>query len=273
MDKNQGHGDHIDAIIDPEKYIVDYLLHDIEKSIPDECSEIETDYEGSIKTRKVIGLKSTEGDMAMESILLNCGDNLHYASSYPVLKGGEPCKVTIVKVEEWAARFEASVEAEYDGKTIHFFPTDFYYNKDRYTEGAELDMEFAALGYVAEELKETTFKLEGEAAERHCKILGDEPEFEEDGSIKPIVFDMSNLVAYLPKEDYPEDAEFQSPLRNIQELKFMDLDFVQADILVHRDEDMPAKLYFRKDKLNEDTILREEMPVRGIYWLQGKIHK
>ena len=83
------------------------------------------------------------------------------------------------------------------------------------------------------------FSFKGQEAldwiHRVGKVVGYEATFEEDGSVKPVSFDMQNLVSYLPVESKaPDEAEYQSPVCNLSECRFMDIDFFRGTIMIHR---------------------------------------
>ena len=86
----------------------------------------------------------------------------------------------------------------------------------------------------------------------------------------PVVFYCDQLVAYLNNDDArPDDAEFASPVEEIEDIHFLETDFFKAKISVsHEPDETYVPLYFKKELLpnaEKGTLLR------GYLWMQGQI--
>lgn len=85
-----------------------------------------------------------------------------------------------------------------------------------------------------------------------------------------MVFDLSNLVAYLPRGGaFPDDAEFQSPIVEVDETYSFDNAFYRLKIHLSRDPDVLIDLYAKQHLFSEAP--QETNPVRGVLWMQGHL--
>ena len=225
----QGHGDHIDTIMDPG------------------------------------------GDMGMVALLLNnqVSKRIDFVCTYPFHKG-IPHKLKIKKVAEWDSQVEAVVYAETEEMPIAFYATDYYANKDKYVPGTELDIELAASAYKVVEGEEKTV-LDAETSAKMRQDMGIEPEYDEKGNILPMELYNNELVAYLPhNEEFPDDAEFASTVKSVEQVSLFGIDFIKAVISIcHEPEETYIPLYFKKEYLPN---AKAGTLVRGFLWMQGKIN-
>jgi len=228
----QGHGDHIDTIMDSEEFLSKYLPEISKWTFFDTAHTNIThdDYHDEAGNLLVV---KTGRDMGMIAILLNNEKvkRIDFVCTYPFHKG-VPHKLKIKKVAEWDSQVEAVVYAETEGMSIAFFATDYYTNKDKYVPGAELDIELAACGYN--------------------------------------VFEGEEKMAYLSHdEEFPDDAEFASPVKSVEQVSLFGIDFIKAIISIgHEPEETYVPLYFKKEYL---PTVKAGTLVRGLLWMQGKI--
>lgn len=265
----QGQGSHISTIMDPEEFI--------EKHLPEVCKWTFFDtaltkitHEGYEHEEGSILVVKTGEDMGMIALLLNNqkSGHLEFVCTYPFHQG-IPHKLKIKKIAEWESQVEAVVYAETEEMPIAFFATDYYTNKDKYVPGAELDIELAASGYKVVEGEEKTV-LNAESSAKMRKDMGIEPEYDENGNVLPIELYNNELVAYLPHdEEFPDDAEFASTVKSVEQVSLFGIDFIKAVISIcHEPEEMYVPLYFKKEYLPETKV---GTLLRGYLWMQGKI--
>jgi hypothetical protein len=172
-------------------------------------------------------------------------------------------------VAEWDSQVEAVVYAETEEMPIAFYATDYYTNKDKYVPGAELDIELAASGYKVVEGEEKTV-LDAETSAKMRQNMGIEPEYDENGNILPMELYNNELVAYLShNEEFPDDAEFASTVKSVEQVSLFGIDFIKAVISIcHEPEETYVPLYFKKEYLPET---KDGTLLRGFLWMQGKI--
>ena len=265
----QGHGDHIDTIMDPEDFLAKYIP-DVGKWTFFDTAHTQITHDEYIEEDGDLLVVKTGGDMGMIALLLNnkVSNRLDFVCTYPFHKG-IPHKLKIKKVVEWDSQVEAVVYTETEEMHLAFFATDYYTNKNKYVPGAELDIELAASGYKVVEGEEKTV-LDAEASARMRQYMEIEPEYDENGNILPMEFYNNELVAYLShNEEFPDDAEFASPVKSVEQVSLFGIDFIKAVISIsHEPEETYVPLYFKKEYLPETkagTLLK------GFIWMQGKI--
>ena len=265
----QGHGDHIDTIMDPEEFLSKFLPDIGKWTFYDTAHTKITHNEYDDEKGDLLVVK-TGGDMGMIALMLNNekAKRIDFVCTYPFHKG-IPHKLKIKKVVEWDSQVEAVVYAETEGMNIAFYATDYYANKSRYVPGAELDIELAASAYkIIEGESETVLDTETSAKMR--SDMGIEPEYDENGNIQPMILFNDELVAYLPpNEEFPDDAEFASPIKSVEPVSLFGIDFLKAVISIcHEPEETYVPLYFKKEYLPN---AQKGTLVRGFLWMQGKI--
>jgi hypothetical protein len=189
-------------------------------------------------------------------------------STYPVVKNGEKITLKITDIKEWSNGVEAIIEGETESEhTISFFDTQYFKNKDKYKIGRIYIFTVTALGYNVEILKEKSFSFKGQQAVDWLAKISKQPTFDEMGNVEPIVFDLSNLVAYMPHSEYTDDAEFQSPVSEIKEVDFWGIRLYKLKICIFRDPDIYIDLYVKTSFFEHKPKIND--PVRGLLWLQG----
>jgi hypothetical protein len=265
----QGHGDHIDTIMDPEEFLTKYLPDIGKWTFYDTAHTKITHNEYDDEKGDLLVVK-TGGDMGMIALMLNNekAKRIDFVCTYPFHKG-IPHKLKIKKVAEWDSQVEAVVYAETEEMPIAFYATDYYTNKDKYIPGAELNIELAASAYKIVEGESETV-LDAETSAKMRSDMGIEPEYDKDGNILPITLCNDELVAYLPhNEEFPDDAEFASPIKSVEQVSLFGIDFIKAVISIcHEPEETYVPLYFKKEYLPN---AQKGTLVRGFLWMQGKI--
>lgn len=267
----QGHGDHIDTIMDPEEFLANHLP-DVGKWTFYDTAHTEITHNEYDNEKGNILVVKTGGEMGMVALLLNNEKvgRLDFVCTYPFHKG-IPHKLKIKKVAEWDSQVEAVVYAETEEMNIAFYATDYYTNKAKYVPGVELNIELAASAYKIIEGEPETV-LDAETSAKMRNEMGIEPEYDKDGNILPMVLCNDELVAYLPhNEEFPDDAEFASPIKSVEQVSLFGIDFIKAVISIcHEPEETYVPLYFKKEYLPN---AQKGTLVRGFLWMQGKINK
>jgi len=279
FDKAQGHGDHFDSICydgDQER-ILKMLPEMLEKAklIIAPGKEINCSLGKEYPKKIAFAMLSDTTDSLHLNMLIGCninGERNELLSFYPEMTGFElPVKLT--EIHEWGNGVEATLEGEICNGEHHiaFFDTRYVSHKGKYEIGKSYKFRLSAFAAECEILEERTFKMEGQEAADFRKKIGEEPEHDENGKIKPVEFDMSQAVAFFQHSvAYPHVAEFQSPASGISVLKKWEREYYSINITIAHDEDddgvcipLIAKKTFFK------TSLKEEDPIRGIIFLQG----
>ena len=195
-------------------------------------------------------------------------------SFYPECDGVS-VKVRLTAVHQWAAGLEATLEGTVLGEAerhIAFFDTRYALNKGRYRIGETYVFRISAFAYSAEVVpeKEREIRFEGDAAVEQRRRFGEKPEYEEDGSVKPVVISTAEMVAFFQiSAAYPDDGELQSPVFDEPEaFRKFDTDFYKLEVAVARDEeDVRIPLVARQSLFARKPVKSD--PVRGRVWVQG----
>ena len=265
----QGHGDHIDTIMDPEEFLTHHLP-DVGKWTFYDTAHTEITHNEYDNEKGDMLVVKTGGEMGMVALLLNNEKvgRLDFVCTYPFHKG-IPHKLKIKKVAEWDSQVEAVVYAETEEMNIAFYATDYYTNKAKYVPGTELDIELAASGYKVVEGEEKTV-LDAETSAKMRNDMGIEPKYDDEGNVLPMELYHNELVAYLShNEEFPDDAEFASPIKSVEPVSLFGIDFFKAVISIcHEPEETYVPLYFKKEYLPN---AKKGTLVRGFLWMQGKI--
>ena len=266
----QGHGDHIDTIMDPDEFLEKHLPEVGTWTFFDTAHTNITHNEYHNDEGDLLVVK-TGGDMGMIALMLNNAKakRIDFVCTYPFHKG-IPHKLNIKKVAEWDSQVEAVVYAETEEMPIAFYATDYYTNKNKYVPGAVLNIELAGSAYKIVEGESETV-LDAETSARVRSDMGIEPEYDKDGNVLPMILNNEKLVAYLPhNEEFPDDAEFASSIKSVEQVSLFGIDFIKAEISIcHEPEETYVPLYFKKEYLPN---AKKGTLVRGFLWMQGKIN-
>ena len=112
--------------------------------------------------------------------------------------------------KEWGNGLEGWITAELtDGRRLTFFDADYAINKGTYEIGKSYDFVIGALAYRAEEPESKGFKFEGQQAIDFKAKLGEEPEYDENGNVKPVEFSTATLCAFLQVGHAPDEEELR----------------------------------------------------------------
>ena len=265
----QGHGGHIQTIMEPEEFLENHLPEVGTWTFFD-TAHVNISHDEYDDDEGDLLVVKTGGDMGMVALMLNNekAKRVDFVCTYPFHKG-IPHKLKIKKVAEWDSQVEAVVYAETEEMNIAFYATDYYANKNKYVPGAELDIELAASAYnIVEGESETV--LDAETSAKMRSDMGFEPEYDNDGNILSMILRNDELVAYLSHdEEYPDEAEFASPIKSVEQVSLFGRDFIKAEISIcHEPEETYVPLYFKKEYLPN---AKKGTLVRGFLWMQGKI--
>lgn len=269
-----GHGSHWSCFTDEEALLTKHLRGLVEDGIVEDTAVLYGDFfedQGPLETT-VYSLALPDHPLSgIALVAINeLEETSEFVSGYPYIKGGTTLRLRIDEIHEWPNHYEAVISgATASGAEISFFDTKYFAKKNAYRRGEEYEFSIAASAYSAE-IPERTFQFEGEQALDFLAKTGRTPDRDEDGSISPVVFDLSNLVAYLPRGGvFPDDAEFQSPVVKVDETYSFDNAFYRLKIHLSRDPDVLIDLYAKQHLFSEAP--EETNPVRGVLWMQGHL--
>ena len=282
FDADQGHGNHIDTISScetTEQFICSWLRKSVQEGdlLWGTKSPISCSFGSEMPERmKFIAIGSGRESVRLNALIAVVEEGTHnnLVSAYPECDGAE-VEVKITAVHEWAAGVEATLEGAVLGEAerqIAFFDTRYALHKGNYRIGETYTFRLAAFAYNAQVVPkpEREFRMTGEEAAKRRAAMGQKPEFEKDGSVKPLVFRMDQMVAFFQSSAaYPDDAEFQSPVfKPVKALTMCDTPFYRLEIAIAReDSDVVVPLIAKQSFFSVKP--RKGDPIRGHLWLQG----
>ncbi len=268
-----GHGNHWECVVELNKAVQEIVPSVLQNGSKIEKSEVIANcFENKIPTTTKILSISDDNEITPKILVAENPEEQTYevVTGYPFIQSKSIIKLKIIEINEWENLIEAVITGETkDKEKISFFDTNYFLNKETYEIGKIYDFSISAMAYAVEILEETSFSFEGQnAIDWHAK-LGEEPIYDESGNIEPVVIHLDNLVALIQAdEDYPDDAEFQSPIKSMKTIRAFDQDFYKFKITVFRDPDIDIDLYAKADFFNRKPKIN--YPLRGYIWLQGK---
>ena len=282
FDANQGHGDHNDCLCESgkgEEFLANWIPRSIAEGglIGGTKQAVACDFgERLPKAMPMLYIGDMKHPQRLVILLAvnEAGKKNTLVSAYPECDGAE-VEVKLTSIHEWAAGVEATLEGTVLGEAerqIAFFDTRYALHKGTYRIGETYTFRLAAFAYNAKVVPkpEREFSMVGEEAAKRREALGQKPEFEKDGSVKPLVFRMDEMVAFFQSSAaYPDDAEFQSLVfKPVKAFKRFDTSFYQLDIAIARDDrDVVVPLIAKQSLFS--TKPRKKEPIRGHLWLQG----
>ncbi len=267
----QTHGDHIEAVMDTETFIKDYLQRVLSESklVKKVHTEVDLEAEEPYMT-DVFSLLYGDEDLGFTALIATdkAKTSNQFVSAYPVYFGMK-MRVRIETVWVWNNLMEATVQCSFRNFRFSFFATDYCMRKDEYIPGRELDVRLAAWGLRVEEA-DHGFSFEGQQAIDWLAKTGEKPQYDAAGNVIPIHFNTEDMVAFFPvNKKCPDEPEFQSPAGAMRERTLLGVEFWETDVFIHRDHFMvKLPLLFRKDMVPD---ARTGMPLRGFMWIVGKI--
>lgn len=261
---NQRNASRIEALFDVHEFVHQLLKPMIDASTVHHHVNTNNVFEdGASEVTDAIDLLFGEPNLGIVSLIAtNNGKQVNEVLGiYPVVKGATQ-KVKIEKVIVWNTQICATILCSKDDFLFAFFATDFYRNKEKYIESEFLDINLAALACNTEEA-ERGFSFEGQNAIDWLAKIGEEPSYNEDGSVRPVNFSMEQLAVYLATEPKaPDEAQFQSPVCMVENFSFIGMAFYRTYIIIRGEgAEFQIPIILRKDLIPN---LEEGMPIRGI---------
>ncbi len=270
----QCHGDHWDCVLKSKEEFAKILSDSIEKGSL--YAQTETDYTLNTKLHgKVVILEFDAGDsdspITVRNVIAQDNDNkLSLVSGYPVVRRGVLIPLKITEIKEWENGLEAWVTGELvDERTITFFDADYAVNKDKYEIGKPMDFIIGALAYFAKEPESKGFKFEGQQAIDFKAKLGEEPEYDEEGNVKPVEFSTENLCAFFQAGHAPDDVEFITTVEEVKTITALGNNYWSFNTIYRGEDDNEEEIPTYVLKSEENNSLNEATQLQGLLWLTG----
>lgn len=268
----EAHGDRLQALMDPEKFVRGTIQKVLEEG--KDVIKVKTlcQFEGDSRpeSTNVFSVKYTEDQM---SILALLGHNKRKDTNEFISTlfnfQGSVYTAKIIEVKEWTNHIEAIVKCSVGGFEFCFLATDYYLNKHLYKKGNNLNLELFTYSSQVEKPSSDGFTFEGQQALDYLSKIGVEPKYDKDGNVMPIEFSTKSLVAFLQTyKEYPDGAEFQSPIIYQGEMNFLEHKFIKYNICISKEPDICVPLYIRKELIPKMSDLTSLL---GMLFVSGSI--
>ena len=218
----------------------------------------------------VLGLLFGDESLGFVTLLAtNSGRQTNEIMGLFPIADGVVQRVHIDEVLVWNNQICATIRCSVNGYQFAFFATDYYFNWEKYLDNEYMDINLAAFACAAEEA-ERGISFEGQKAVDWLAKIGQEPTYNEDGSVQPVQFSTERLVAYLTVESKaPDEAQFQSPAGPVECISIAGVELFKTDITIRgEDADFHVPIFIRRELI---PALVEGMPIRGYSCMIGKI--
>ena len=243
------------------------------------------DRDGNAKRTYVLGMRAGTNEKIRKNFPLAIqffatyggeGDDITVGSYFPVYDDGAEVAVTLTAIHEWDNGMEAILEGQMLGGTreILFYDTRYALCKCFYKIGETYLFKLAGLAHCVEVLKNTKVQMSPEATEMYCKKVGKRIRHDADGNVVPMLMDIRDMVAFVSRgREYPDDHEFQSTVRRIEETSHrVDKHHVFWIACARGDDgqEIEIPLIVNPDLLKQTRSWpRIGQSIRGILWMQG----
>lgn len=274
---NQCHGNHWDCILNKEKEFEKVLPESLEKSTL--YGQTESDYILESKLHGQVSILEydggSEGPIVVRNVIAENEEKANtLASGYPVVKDGILLPLKIIEIKEWTNGLEAWITAELPNENeITFFDADYALNKNKYEIGKSYDFIIGALAYYASEPESKGFKFEGQQAIDFKAKLGEEPEYDEDGNVKPIEFSTASLCSFFQVGHAPDEAEFITTVEDVSSVKAFGKQFWKFDVIYRGSESDETYIPTFVLKEDENKKLNKATQIQGLLWVTGYLAK
>ena len=274
----QCHGDHWDCILgDKKDEFATYITTSIEKGTA--YGDSECDYVLGEKMHGKVAIIEYDGGSADAPIVIrnviamNRGQ-MELVSGFPVVRNGTLIPLKVTEIKEWQNGLEAWIQGELaDGRSITFFDADYAIRKGTYVIGRTYDFVIGALAYRAKEPESKGFSFEGQQAVDFKAKLGEKPEYDESGNVKPIHFSTEELCALFQACHAPDDAEYITTVGKIKSENALEKSFWKFDVIYRDSEGDEEKIPTFVLKTEENASLEKAPQIQGLLWLTGYLSK
>lgn len=267
-------GGHLDVFFGSAERAIEYLPRMIRQAVPAAVLDEQVEYN---KAHQGEGAFIAYAHPATPACLLALCEvvpdakALECRSVYPFLRDGTPKTLEILDIKPDADDLEANLECvDHNGFTVTFFDPLFPCHRPVYRKGRKFEFSMAALAYLIEEVKDTTFRItEGPALEMEKRRRLEEDPNTDVNQITYVEFSMAEMRALIPREN-EVDAEFQTVVEDADFFTMEDTLVCKMQVVLTRpnDEDFGAVLYATEHVLNGYRPKKGDS-IRGVLWLQG----
>jgi len=285
----EGHGDHWGALGEASQVV--------EKLVPLTISQGEVESVDSLRRvgqamtqpadKTVCSVFHSPEPLGLKVILQERDDyekSYQLVTGFPAAKKGVTLPFTIREILPWENLVEGVLVGQLDdgetpdsygeGATIGFFDTSFGQHYWRYRSGERLFFQLAALAIKVEKIERLTFEIDNqESLKRKYDLLGETPELDSDGLIRPDVYNMDGMKALMSGTgEYPEDCSFHMKISRLSVFQLENIPVIEAcGPLFPTGPVEEGIMYIPQPVLPSGLVLSVGDNIRGVAWLHGRI--
>ena len=263
--------------LNKEKEFEKFLSESLEKSSLYGQAErdyvLDSELHGQVSILEYDG--GSEGPIVVRNVIAENEEKANtLASGYHVVKNGIMLPLKITEIKEWENGLEAWITGVLENESeITFFDADYALNKEKYETGKSYNFIIGALAYTASESESKGFKFEGQKAIDFKAKMGEEPEYDEEGNVKPVEFSTEKLCAFMQMGHAPDEAKYISTVEKVNSVKAFGKDFWKFDVVdrTSGEAEILIPTFTLKNKENKD--LKKAAQIEGILWVTGFLAK
>ncbi len=285
----EGHGDHWNTLGDASQLVENFVSQVISQGEVESVDSLHRPWqEMTLPTDKTVcSIFHSPEPLGLKVILLERDDiekSYQLVTAFPAARKGVTLPFTIREIQPWENLMEGVLVGQLDdgddpasfgeGAEIGFFDTCFGQHYWRYRSGERLLFSLAGLVMRVEKIGELTFKIDNQVSlKRKYDLLGEQPELDADGQIKPDVYNMDGMKALLSGSNgYPEDCSFQMKISSLSVFELENIAVIEVTgPLFPTGPVEEGVLYIPQPVLPSGLVLSVGDNIRGIAWLHGRL--
>ena len=295
--KNEPMGDYLECLFDTDEKAMEAMGRVLSKDNAKGLVKTDVKFsdEETAQRRPAVSFEMTDGPVTLKAVAALRDEVLTNVGGFPV---GEPREdATTFTVYGGTGQWENGVMANIggciakempdgvdlmhddldriygDGPSVNFFLTNYFDTRKALPCIAAPEYRLSAWAFRCRFQEQKGFSFEGQKAVDWLAKIGQEPEYDENGQVKPVNFDLTKLVSFFPEEDSetPDFGSFSSPVHDVEELTAFGVPLYRMDITIinHDDVEVHVTLYARQSFFERRP--EEGDNVQGVLWLQGML--
>jgi hypothetical protein len=271
-----GHGDHWTALLGSiEKLLENTLVTIVVKGKLSPVTDEQKQHQESHPAENTfLGIEYGDAPVGCIAVIAKFPEKNKNAlmTVYPFLRDGVPNVMEITDLKTLPQACEATVTGvSRAGGVLSFFEPLYFRNRFILNTGGKYEFSLAAIAYGLEKLIETEITVtQGFFLELERETALKENPDADVGAIESVAIDVSQLRTLIFQDDFPEDAEFQTVVEDVDYFHFDGIEICRMPVGFKLGGDRN----FRINLYASEHVLKGYRPqtgdtIHGILWLQG----
>ena len=275
-DKDMGHGDHWTALLGSiEKPLVNMLTTTLVEGALSPVTDEQKQYQDAHPAENTfLGIEYGDAPVGCLAVVEKFPEKNKNVlmTAYPFLRDGVPNVMEITDLKTLPQVCETTVTGvSRAGGVLSFFEPLYFRNRFILRTGGRYEFSLAAIAYGLEKLVETEITVTQGfflALERE-RALKENPDADV-GAIESVAIDVSQLRTLIFQDDFPEDAEFQTIVEDVEYFRLDGIEICRMPVGFKLGGDRN----FRINLYASEHVLKGYRPqtgdtIRGTLWMQG----